>query len=280
MSFNPYEILSNLRRNSNKEPLKAFDLQKSDNNLSVSYSNAHPYKPQPNFQNEPAKSKDHFSNSNGFPQPQKSEMNSNFTTLSTNRNPLSEMRDKENNNYNPEAAIRLYKNKLVQEMPELVTKDPYEQDHSTSLIHDRSSQNLSLNDLGGHYENKSIEKLQTEFNQLKRDLKTELHNLQSRRDTEPMTREEIRKSSRSQENNKYSRNANPGGLFTFKNQQEFRSSKRMTERGTGPIQQGTGTNKEKITGALKLQPFIYLRENYPEFPQSIIKIDLKELKNI
>ena len=207
---------------------------------------------------------------------------SNFTTvttLSTNRNPL----DKENN-YNPEAAIRLYKNKLVQEMPELV-KDPYEQDNSM-MLHDRSSQNLSLNDLGGgagHFENnKSIEKLQGEFNQLKRDLRSELANMQvsSRRDTDSFTKEDVRKNSRSQDNKYSSRNT---GLFTFKNQQEFKGSKRMTERGGGfaGMQQGpTGAGKDQITGKLKLQPFIYLRENYPEFPQSIIKIDLKELKNL
>jgi len=230
--------------------------------------------------NEKSKNQGHFSNSAGFNQHQKNEM-SNFTTvatLSTNRNPL----DKENN-YNPEAAIRLYKNKLAQEMPELV-KDPYEQDISM-MLHDRSSQNLSLNDLGGgHFDNnKSIEKLQGEFNQLKRDLRTELQNMQvsSRRDTDSFTREDVRKSSRSQDN-KYSSSSRNTALFTFKNQQEFRGSKRMTERGgySGTQQGPAGSNKDKMTGTLKLQPFIYLRENYPEFPQSIIKIDLKELKNL
>lgn len=276
MSFNPYEILTNLRRNSIREPIRAFDIDKSnDNNLSV-LRNLNDISNQSITMNNNEKSvRQPFSllSNNISHRPQIIESGSALTKNSVQL--LTENRDR-SEVFNQEAAIKLYKNKLVQEVPELLRKQSVDQEISIES-EGKEEQNSIDYDQKIEITERNLEQLQKEFLQFKQDLKKELQTMETmntdrraqykNQEGQVTNRSEVKKSVTDE-------NENPLNVVTFKGLEK--NSLESKNKFNSHIK-GVCTERGAKPGTLKLGPFMQLKKKHPQFPQCVVRVDLKNL---
>ena len=276
MTFNPYEILTNLRKNSAREPIRAFDIEKShDPNISF-------WKNQNNTSNlsacniadtERVYERQPFSLiSNNVYDNQKPETK--LASSVAKGLPSADMRNK-NNGFNQEAAIKSYKDKLLQEVPELLMKGIYEQENSIVGDNKENQNSIDYDQKIGITE-RNLEKLQSEFTQFKQDLKKELQTFETINiDGKPHLKiQENREINNKDDKMNVNGKSHTLDVVTFKGLE-----RKMKESGDKDNLNNKiiTTNRSIKPGTLKLGPFIQLKKNFPQFPQCIIRVDLKEL---